>query len=154
MYICPSLCDYLKDKNYFYYIYDPSLPHMSSAWGIYVCVYIYIYIYIYTHIHMYAYIHTHTYIYMHVYACLQAVMSNSFVIPRIVACQGSFVHGISQTRILQWAPISFSVGSSWLKERNCVSWVSCTAGRFFTDEPPGKHINKQWYWKTTGLKIC
>ena len=52
---------------------------------------------------------------------------------------GSFVHGISQARILEWVAISFSRGSSWLRDRSCVSCVSCTAGRFFAAEPPGKH---------------
>ena len=44
--------------------------------------------------------------------------------------QGSSVHGIFQARILEWAAISFSRGSSWPRAR---TWVSCTAGRFFTD---------------------
>ena len=48
---------------------------------------------------------------------------------------GSSVHGISQARILEWVAISFSRGSSQFRD-----WihVSCTAGRFFTTEPPGK----------------
>ena len=43
---------------------------------------------------------------------------------------GSFVHGISQTRILEWVAISFFRGSSQPKD-----WtqVSCTAGIFFTN---------------------
>ena len=48
---------------------------------------------------------------------------------------GSSVHEISQARILKWVAISFSRGSSWLRD-----WthVSCIAGGFFTTEPPGK----------------
>ena len=42
---------------------------------------------------------------------------------------GSFVHGISQARILEWVAISFSQGSS--QTRNCTQ-VSCIAGRCFT----------------------
>ena len=40
---------------------------------------------------------------------------------------GSFVHRILQARILEWIAIPFSRGPSrpW-------TWVSCTAGRFFT----------------------
>ena len=49
---------------------------------------------------------------------------------------GSSVHRISQARILEWVVISFSRGSSWLRDW---TWVSCIAGRFFTSEPPGKH---------------
>ena len=49
---------------------------------------------------------------------------------------GSSVHGIFQARILEWVAMPFSRGSSWPMD-----WtrVSCTAGRFFTAEPPGKH---------------
>ena len=42
---------------------------------------------------------------------------------------GSSVHGILQARILEWVTISFSGGSSWPRDR---TWVSFTAGRFFT----------------------
>ena len=42
---------------------------------------------------------------------------------------GSSVYGIFQARILEWVAISFSRGSSWLRD-----WthVSCIAGRCFT----------------------
>ena len=40
------------------------------------------------------------------------------------------VHGIPQARILQSVAISFPRGSSW--PRNW-TWVSCIAGRFFTE---------------------
>ena len=42
---------------------------------------------------------------------------------------GSSVHGIFQARILEWVSISFSRGSSLSRDW---TWVSCTAGRFFT----------------------
>ena len=41
----------------------------------------------------------------------------------------------SQTRILEWVAISFSRESSPPRDQ---TFVSCTAGRFFTAEPPGK----------------
>ena len=41
----------------------------------------------------------------------------------------SSVHGISQARILEWVAIPFSRRSSRPKDW---TWVSCTAGRFFT----------------------
>ena len=44
---------------------------------------------------------------------------------------GSSVHGILQARILEWVAISFSRGSFWPRDRNC---VSCIAGGFFTTE--------------------
>ena len=43
---------------------------------------------------------------------------------------GSSVHGIFQGRVLKWVAISFSWGSSQLRDR---TQVSCIAGRFFTD---------------------
>ena len=42
---------------------------------------------------------------------------------------GSSIQGILQARILEWVTISFSKGSSWPRDR---TWVSLTAGRFFT----------------------
>ena len=50
---------------------------------------------------------------------------------------GSSVHGILQARILEWVAISFSRGSSWLRD-----WtqVSCIAGRFFTIWAVGKSL--------------
>ena len=52
---------------------------------------------------------------------------------------GSSVHGISQSRILEWVAISFSRGSSWPRDW---IWVSCIARGFFTTEPPGKPQNR------------
>ena len=46
---------------------------------------------------------------------------------------GSSVHGILQARILEWAVIPFSRGSS--RDQTCVSRM---ADGFFTTEPPGK----------------
>ena len=42
---------------------------------------------------------------------------------------GCSVHGILQTRILEWVAISFSRGSSQPKDQ---TQVSCIAGKFFT----------------------
>ena len=43
---------------------------------------------------------------------------------------GSSVLGILQARILEWVPTSFSRGFSWPRNQ---TWVSCIAGRFFTN---------------------
>ena len=43
---------------------------------------------------------------------------------------GSSVHEIFQAKILEWVAISFSRGSSPPRDQ---TWVSCTAGRFFTN---------------------
>ena len=42
---------------------------------------------------------------------------------------GIFVHGIFQARVLEWVAISFSRGSSWLRDG---TQVSCISGRCFT----------------------
>ena len=46
---------------------------------------------------------------------------------------GSSVHGISQTRILEWGARSSSRGSSRCRDRTI---SPASAGRFFTTEPP------------------
>ena len=46
-----------------------------------------------------------------VYLCVGTIMSESWW-PTVYSPQGSSVHGIFQTRILEWLPISFSRGSS------------------------------------------
>ena len=51
---------------------------------------------------------------------------------------GFSVHGIFQARILEWAAISSSRGSSPPTDQTLISCVSCIAGGFFTDEPFGK----------------
>ena len=48
--------------------------------------------------------------------------------PMDCSLPGSSVHGIFQARILKWASISFSRGSSPLRDQ---TWVSCIAGRCF-----------------------
>ena len=47
---------------------------------------------------------------------------------------GSPVHGILQARTLVWVAIPFPRGSSWPRDQ---TWVSCTAGSFFTTELAG-----------------
>ena len=44
----------------------------------------------------------------------------------------SFVHGILQARILEWAAMPSSRGSPWPGDQTLDSCVSCIAGRFFT----------------------
>ena len=50
---------------------------------------------------------------------------------------GSSVHGILQARILEWVAVPPSRGSSWPRDRAC---ISCTAGGFFAADLPGKPI--------------
>ena len=52
----------------------------------------------------------------------------------------SSVCGILQASKLEWVAMSFSRGFSQPSDRTQVSCNSCTAGGFFTAEPPGKPI--------------
>ena len=49
--------------------------------------------------------------------------------PMDYVAPGSSVHGIFQARILEWVALPFSRGSSQPRDR---TWVSSTAGRYFT----------------------
>ena len=50
---------------------------------------------------------------------------------------GSPVHGILPARILEWVAISSSRGSSWPRDRTCIS-VSCIGRWILYHKPPGK----------------
>ena len=63
------------------------------------------------------------------------VMSDSFATPWNIGPPGSFVHGISQAKILEWVAISFSRDFP-NPEIEPVS--PALAGGFVTTEPPGK----------------
>ena len=64
---------------------------------------------------------------------------------------GSSVHGILQARILEWVAIPFSRGSSWPRDQ---TWVSCTAGRFFTVWVTREtHIIPEWNRTTHALSL-
>ena len=64
---------------------------------------------------------------------LVAKSSLIFCDPMNCSPLGSAVQRISQARILEWVAISFSRGSSQLRDR---TEVSCVAGVFFTDWAP------------------
>ena len=55
---------------------------------------------------------------------------------------GSSAHGTLQVRALEWVARPSSRGSSRLRDQICVSCISCTVGRFFINEPPGKPRKK------------
>ena len=58
--------------------------------------------------------------------------------PKDCSLPGSSVHGILQARILEWVAISFSRGSSHLRNWTQVSCIFYIAGECSTAEPPGK----------------
>ena len=60
--------------------------------------------------------------------------------PMDYSLPGSFVYGILLARILGWVAMPFSRRSSWPRDRTHVSCSSCTAGGFFTAQPPGTPI--------------
>ena len=54
---------------------------------------------------------------------------------------GSSIHGIFQTRILEWVAVPTSRGSSQPRDQTCTFCVSCIAGGFFIAESLGKPPN-------------
>ena len=60
--------------------------------------------------------------------CLVAKLWPTLCDPMDCGLPGFSVHGISQTSILEWVAISFSMGSSWPRD-----WthISCLVGKFF-----------------------
>ena len=61
--------------------------------------------------------------------CVLVTQSYLTLRPQDCGPPGSSVHAILQASILEWVTISDSRGSSRPGDR---TWVSCTAGRFFT----------------------
>ena len=60
---------------------------------------------------------------------------------------GSSVHGILQARILEWVPPPGDLrGYSRPRDQTHISCISCTAGRFFAAESPGKRHDIYYIW--------
>ena len=68
-------------------------------------------------------------------ACSVAQLCLTLCDPMHCSSPVSSVHGIFQTRILEWIAMPSSRGSSWPRNQTC---ISCITGRFFTTEPPGQ----------------
>ena len=73
--------------------------------------------------------------YFYYYCCSDAQLCLTLCDPVNCSLPGSSVHGILQARILEWVAVPSSRGSSWPRDQ---THISCTAGRFFTAEPPKK----------------
>ena len=70
---------------------------------------------------------------------LQSLQSRlTFSDPVDCSPPASPVHGSLQARMLEWVAMTSSRGPSQPRDRTRVSSVSCTAGGFFSTEPPGK----------------
>ena len=67
-------------------------------------------------------------------------MADSLQPHELYSLPGS-VHGILQARLLEWAAMPSSRGSSQPRNRTC---VSCIAGEIFTTEPSGKPHTSQY----------
>ena len=66
-------------------------------------------------------------LHLHIYICLKVKVTQ--LCPALCDPMDSTVHGILQTRVLEWAVFHFSRGSSQPRDR---TQVSCIAGGFFT----------------------
>ena len=64
--------------------------------------------------------------------------------PMDYSTPGSSVHGISQVRTLEWVAISYSKGSSQIRDG---THVSCLAGGLSTTEPPENPSQASRYYK-------
>ena len=75
---------------------------------------------------------------LHVCVCVCYHLCPTLSDPMDYSPPGSSVHGIFLATILELVAISPSRGSSGPRDRTHFSCISCTAGRFFTTESPGK----------------
>ena len=57
--------------------------------------------------------------------CLDAQSCPCLCGPVDCSLPGSSAHGILQARILEWGALSYSRGSSWPRDRVCISCVFC-----------------------------
>ena len=60
-------------------------------------------------------------LFIYLFLCLSHIWP--FCNPMDCSPPGFSGHGISQARLLQWVSISFSRGSSWLKDQTCISCI-------------------------------
>ena len=69
--------------------------------------------------------------------CVYSFSQSCLILCDLMGCSlsGSSVHGIFQTRILEWVAISSSRGSFPPRDGTRISCFSCIAGKFFTTEP-------------------
>ena len=79
------------------------------------------------------------------YVCAKSLQScPALCDPMDCSPPSSSVHGILQTRILEWIAMPSFRGSSWPRDWTPISCVSCFAGIFFTAEPPGRPSTQRW----------
>ena len=77
---------------------------------------------------------------------------------------GTSVHWLLQARILEWVAMPSSRGSSWPRDRTCISYVSCVGRQVLNPlAPPGKprkYLEHFFFsfifisWKLITLQYC
>ena len=63
--------------------------------------------------------------------CVYAQSYLTLCNPMGCSLPGSSVHGLLQARILEWVTIPYSRGSSWPRDRACISYISCISRQNF-----------------------
>ena len=102
--------------------------------------------------HYFSYRRFRVYLYLTrlcVCVCVCAQLCSTFCNPMNCRPLGSTVHGIFQTRILEWVAISFSRGSSWPRDQTQGSCVSCIGRKilyqpYHLGSPINKVISPHW----------
>ena len=79
-----------------------------------------------------------------------SVVSDSFLTPMGCSRPGSSVHGIFQTRILEWIAISFSRGTSQPRDWTHSSWI----GRSFTLNHQGREFTPRIIFPVSPCGSC
>ena len=87
-----------------------------------------------------------------VYAYVCSVTHLSLCDPIDCSPPGSSVHGILQARILEGVAISSSRGSSWPRDQNCISCVSCIGRQTLYHWATWEAHIQSWPWNKSGMK--
>ena len=82
------------------------------------------------------------------WACAFSRLCLTLRYPMDHSLPGSFVHGILQTRILEWVTIPFSKGSSWLRNKTSLLHLL----HWQADASPLSHTGSLWAF--TGSTSC
>ena len=119
----------------------------------YALVHIY-YSYIHIYIYMYIYIYTHTHIYIYICVCAHAKSLQScptLYDSMVYSPLGSSVHGILQTRLLEWVAMPSFRGSFWSRDQAHISYETTSltspalAGGYFTTSAT---------WEAPNMCVC
>ena len=83
----------------------------------------------------------HMYLFIY-YVCVLSCFSHVqlFATPWTVAHHAPLPMGFSRQEYWSGLPCPSPGESSWLRDWTYLSYSSCTSGRFFTSEPPGKSL--------------